>query len=237
MGTSYNSSIVTDGLVLCLDAANPRSYPGSGTSWLDLSGNNRTGTLTNGPTFISNNGGIIDFDGTNDYIEINNARYSIDSLNISVEMWVYQDVLHTDSTFSNIINLFEIPSSAVIGSESCFWLHLRSGNVSFRYQKAASQAQVSPEVEQEINVWHHYVGTSDDDYISLYRDGQLIGSNSNSYTFSALSTITPHARLGETGYYNKHFNGKMSGVKMYNRALSADEVRRNYNATRGRYGN
>ena len=68
MSLSRGPKIVTNGLVLYLDAANKKSYPGSGTTWTDLSGNNNTGTLTNGPTFDSNNGGSIVFDGTNDYV-------------------------------------------------------------------------------------------------------------------------------------------------------------------------
>ena len=235
---SYNTGpkIVTDGLVLCLDAADRNSYPGSGTSWLDLSGNNRTGTLTNGPTFSSNNGGIIDFDGTNDYVDISNARYLINSINISVEMWVYQDAIVTSSTFSDQVNLFELPAAQPIGSVSCFYFPLRGEDIHFRYQRGGNQAQVSPSASQEINTWHHYISTSDANYISLYKDGELVGSNSSTYEFTALSTSNNNARLGETGYYNKHYNGKISGVKMYNRALTADEVRRNYNATKGRFG-
>ena len=68
MSTKYSPKIVTDGLVLCLDAANSKSYPGSGTSWNDLSRNNNTGTLTNGPTYTSSFGGSSVFDGTNDYV-------------------------------------------------------------------------------------------------------------------------------------------------------------------------
>ena len=73
MGLSHSPNIVTDGLVLCLDAANRRSYPGSGNSWLDLSGNGNNGTFGSGtaaPTFSSGNGGSLVFDGSNDYVEV-----------------------------------------------------------------------------------------------------------------------------------------------------------------------
>ena len=69
MGVAYNSKIVTDGLVLCLDAGNSKSYPGTGTTWTDLSGRGNTGTLTNGPTYSSANGGSIVFDGSNDFVQ------------------------------------------------------------------------------------------------------------------------------------------------------------------------
>jgi hypothetical protein len=69
MGIAYNPRTITDGLVLCLDAANSKSYPGSGTTWTDLSGLGNTGTLTNGPTYSSANGGSLVFDGVNDYVQ------------------------------------------------------------------------------------------------------------------------------------------------------------------------
>ena len=71
MTTSYSPLIVTDGLVMYLDAANPKSYPGTGTTWTDISRNNNNGTLTNGPTFSSANLGSIVFDGSNDAIQLN----------------------------------------------------------------------------------------------------------------------------------------------------------------------
>jgi len=70
MGIARGPKIVTSGLVLALDAADKLSYRGSGTTWRDLSGNNNTGTLTNGPTFNAGNLGSIVFDGTNDYVNI-----------------------------------------------------------------------------------------------------------------------------------------------------------------------
>jgi hypothetical protein len=68
MSLSHSPSIVTNGLVFCLDAANSKSYPGTGTDWTDLSGNQINGILTNGPAYNSSNGGSIVFDGINDYI-------------------------------------------------------------------------------------------------------------------------------------------------------------------------
>ncbi len=69
MGLIHSPSIVTDGLVLCLDAANSRSYPGTGATWTDLKGGNN-GTLENGPTFDAANGGSIVFDGTDDIVNV-----------------------------------------------------------------------------------------------------------------------------------------------------------------------
>ena len=73
MAVSAGPKIVKDGLVLCLDAGNSESYPGSGTTWTDLSGNGNNGTLTNGPTFNTGSLGSISFDGINDYCDVGNT--------------------------------------------------------------------------------------------------------------------------------------------------------------------
>ena len=73
MAFNYSPNIITDGLVLYLDAANTKSYPGSGTTWRDLSKSQLNGTLTNGPTFNSSNGGSIVFDGVDDYVNLGNV--------------------------------------------------------------------------------------------------------------------------------------------------------------------
>ena len=83
MGINYNPSIATNGLVLCLDAANPKSYPGTGTAWTNLTGLGNNGTLVNSPTYSGANSGSFLFDGTNDYIiantqSLNNAPYTLE---------------------------------------------------------------------------------------------------------------------------------------------------------------
>jgi len=91
MAFSFSPRIVTDGLVLCLDAANPRSYPGSGTTWSDISRTGTNGTLVNGPTYSSANGGSIVFDGVNDYattIRVPNMTTSSAEASITYEYWV-----------------------------------------------------------------------------------------------------------------------------------------------------
>ena len=234
MSLSHSPKVVTDGLVLYLDAANQRSYPGTGTTWSDLKGSNN-GTLTNGPTFDSANKGGIVFDGTDDYCQINNADDLINSLDITVSIWINQHSIHTNTSFNSQINLFEIPAAASLGTQSSFYLTLRSGTVSFRYQKQTYQAQLSPSSSQEINVWRNYIATSDSTSISLYKDGQSLGSNSSTYSFSSFNGNYNGVRLGEAGYYNNHYDGQIGLFQMYNRALTGDEVRQNYLATRGRY--
>ena len=96
MAFSYSPKIVTDGLVLYLDAENTRSYPGTGTTWSDLSRDGNNGTLTNGPTVDSGNGGSIVFDGSNDYVDFDDI---LDLSTLSVSMWINCDVYNSGRQF------------------------------------------------------------------------------------------------------------------------------------------
>jgi len=87
MGLYHSPSIVMNGLVLCLDAGNTKSYPGSGTTWIDLSGNSNTGTLTNGPTYSSENGGSLVFDGIDDYVTTSLGTHTP----YCIDIWFYNN--------------------------------------------------------------------------------------------------------------------------------------------------
>ena len=87
MGINYNPRIVTNGLVLALDAGNIKSYPGSGTTWGDLSGNGNVGIMTNGPVYSSMNGGTIVFDGNNDNVSIGTNGFSFGSSPGTLSAW------------------------------------------------------------------------------------------------------------------------------------------------------
>jgi hypothetical protein len=218
---------------LCLDAADKKSYPGTGTLWTDRSGNGNNGTLTNGPTFSSANGGSIVFDGGNDYVSIPSGASSINSSNISVGCWVFQNNIHTSAVFVEIKSLVQVGNNE-IGSTSCFYLHLRSSEVSFRYQNGSGVAAISPTINQEANIWHYYTGVFNDSSISLYRDGILVGSSQYFFSFSSLTNT--NIDIGKTGALSNYFNGRIAQTHIYNRALTLQEIKQNFNATRGRYG-
>ena len=99
MAIKHSPRIVTDGLVLYLDAANTKSYPGSGTTWTDISGKSNNGTLTNGPTFDSGNKGTIVFDGSNDYVsETSGLSDSLLQGDWSISFWANFDVVNTGNS-------------------------------------------------------------------------------------------------------------------------------------------
>ena len=212
MGLSHSPRIVTDGLVFCVDAGDKMSYPGAGTTWTDLSKNRSNGTLTNGPTFDSANGGSIVFDGTNDYVDFGSQVANLSTSTIS--FWINYNVL--GSTHNSPIGYDANPYDYVI----LFW----SDNIYYR-------ADVSRGGEHgTINAgsWYNFTMTRDSSYIRFYKNNNLLHQHSP-------------IDLGETiniewigrGYV--YDNAKISLVHVYNRALSAAEITQNYNATRGRF--
>lgn len=213
--------IVQDGLVLNLDAAVDASYNG-GTTWRDLAGSNN-GTLTNGPTFSSENGGSIVFDGTDDYVDIEDsvADRLTNGYNITL------------STFSNLTSLAGYGSILLgmsNGSTRAFfqlgastWYFGTTDPVNYTYGGYSSPTN--------IPVLITFVQNSNNIY--LYVNDLLVGSSTSKINdFSAYSNI----RFGTHVVGGWEHTGETYTVYLYNRALTSDEVARNYNATRHRFG-
>jgi hypothetical protein len=219
--------IVTDGLVLCLDAANPRSYPKSGTTWSDLAGAN-DGTLTNGPTFDADDKGSIVFDGANDYVDLGTSASISTSSAFSLDCWVnltsyggnYPSIIQLKTNTSNGWNVSLSESSSyrgiVFGSSST-WSRLKTDN------------------PPSVGNWHHisiiYDTSNYSVYLNLSLQGLTTAGGFNSTTQNNYLGSTNQAARGATDTWN----GYISNVKLYNRAISAGEVLQNYEATIGRY--
>jgi len=224
MSFTHSPKIVTNNLVLCLDAANPKSYPGSGTTWSDLSGNGNNGTLVNGPTFDSGNNGNISFDGVDDFVNgIHNTQTDITG-NITIECW-----FKLSNTRSDWVRIFGKGDS----TNRTFGLWYNQLNSSFLYQRYGitnMNAQYSSTVS--LNTWYHMVGTSSGSSHILYLNAIQRATSSSGTTF--VSSTDPY----KVGYGNIHTYhiGNVSNCKIYNRALSASEVLQNYNALKGRFG-
>jgi len=238
MGITYNPRIVSSGLVLALDAGNSKSYPGSGTTWTDLSGSGNIGTLTNGPTYSSANGGSIGFDGTNDYVSFSNSS-SLQFLNrlpYTLEAWVYPT---RNPGLNNYTGIFDREDSSVGSRDGYDLLFLGSSgtDTTFYIERFTTGAQTSiggVVLNQSVSVnnWHHIVGTYDGTTLSLYRNGSSAGTPGT--TTGNITNSSKTLTLGVRG--GQYFDGRISNAKIYNRALSAAEVSQNFNATRGRYG-
>ena len=230
VGSNLGSSgpIITSGLVLHLDAGNTSSYPGSGTTWTDLSGNNNHGTLINGPTYSSTNGGSIVLDGSNDYIDFGNSA-SLSAIggttNITVSGWAYYTAYGGGGQSYSVITVKGAPWT---------WL-LENYLDTFRFRIVAGGADVSvgDVSTHQLNVWYNVVGTYDGSNMRLYINGVL--KNTVPQT-GALATNSETAKIGTWQGTDYNLTGRVSNVSIYNRVLTDAEVLQNYNALRPRFG-
>ena len=219
--------IVSDGLALCLDAANPKSYIGSGTSWNDLSGNNNTGTLTNGPTYTSSFGGGIVFDGTNDYASGSNVS-SLQLLNdFTISSWV-----KLGSGGSSSQGIFEKMSTT--SGYNGYGITRQDGYFKFWTASNSSYSYTNSDITYSSgDNWYYVVG-------------RRMSGNNRLFINSILQIDSQSPPLSDSGqiyvvgrYYSDvndyYFVGNIAQVSIYNRALSASEILQNYNANKGRY--
>ena len=215
MGLAHSPRIVMDGLVLYLDAGNTKSYPGSGATWTDLSGNSNTGTL-NGPTYSSANGGSLSFDGDNDYVS--NTMPNPGSVPITFDFWI-------NSNTSTPAGLFDTaPANANV------LRNFSAGNIEWWSSDPTVSLGVSALTWTNITIEYSFTTNRT---IKYYRNGNLIttATGGASPTFAWTSLIFGNINGGEAAWYS----GKISTIKIYNRALSAAEVSQNYNALKSRY--
>ena len=221
-------NIVTDGLVLHLDAANTKSYPGSGTTWLDKSGYRNNGTLTNGPTYSSLNGGNIVFDGTNDIVNIGASSKYLSAYH-AYEVWIKTSGLGTNTV------------SGILGISYGLTINLVSGgNLQYAVYSNESSSYIIYDNTTGVNLfdakWHHIVCTRGVSAYSIYIDGAINrtggpGSWTGTNIWAAMD-----AQIGNNpNNVNLLYMGAIAIVKVYNKALSAQEVLQNYNATKSRF--
>jgi len=227
---SGGPNMVYDGLVLYLDAANPISYPGSGTTWTDISRGGSNGTLTNGPTFNSGNGGSIVFDGTNDGILLPGTNFSLNQMTIS--SWNYS-VNYQHNGF-----LFEKTTNNLLNTQYSLFFNSSNYTMYYRtYGLSTTDLTVSTATAGVINnSWNNVVATFDGTNKRIYVNGVLRATSAN-LTGTITQNNTGSAYIGiYANFAGYPFNGRISTTSLYNRALSATEVLQNFNATRARFG-
>jgi hypothetical protein len=211
--------IVTSGLVLHLDAANKKSYPGSGTTWFDLSGNNNSGSLVNGPVYSPTQGGGIVFDGINDFISIPSITWTPTASTVN---WF---------TLGNTVSNFNQNILATNGWNA-FVFHTDGQGSIYVGTDVATRLTPSniPNNTYVLNVYQNFTFTYGNGIGSLFKNSILLASKSMT------------APVAWTGFnigsdtINTTINGRIANTQIYNRALSSDEVLQNYNATKGRFG-
>jgi hypothetical protein len=237
MGLKHHPRIVTNGLIMYLDAANTRSYSGSGLTANGLVGG-IGGTLVNGVGFTSSNGGSFTFDGTNDYISVSSSptTFSYNRSSFTVGGWTYMTSLPT-SYYGVILSKWNTGG----GNDNEFILNTDDGNkflfaVDFDDSlnpNSQSNDLVLSTTTIIANTWYYVVATFDNGSIKIYVNGILENSATSLYTSVKTNTNSSLdiGRFGTTFYSI----GRRGVVQLYNRALTAQEVLQNYNATKMRY--
>jgi len=224
MALSHNPRLVTDGLVLCLDAANPKSYPGSGTTWFDLSGNGNDGTLVNGVTKIPDNKGIMSFDGIDDYITLGNFD------------WFTPPQL-TIEIFSKRKNDGGAEYSCEIAKDGSFYFRLDKTSVEFRTWTDVSGDSGNDSFGGfDFEKWYYMVATYDGSVKKVYLD-----SIKRSQEYSVEGNISsgngqPLLIGGRNSAGSYIIDADIGLVILRDIALTESEIKQNFNALRGRYG-
>lgn len=220
MSVSNGPSIVTSGLVLSLDAADKNSYPGSGTTWFDVSGNGNGATLTNGPTFNAANGGSIAFDGTDDYANTASSNsFAFGTGNFTLECWIYPENL------SGYLHMLALPTQSTLALKAFL------GVIYFYTPTYDTYLQI-PSWTLTLNAWNHVVFKRESSVGYGYLNGTLKGSKAsftNNFTAQILNI--------HNGNPGSEFSAcKIASARIYNKALSDSEIAQNYNSTKTRFG-
>ena len=219
MAFNYSPKIVTDGLVMYLDAANRSSYPGSGTTWADISRAGNNGALINGPTFNSANGGSIVCDGVDDYILQTTPTLTTFSLEVIYSPLVF-DTNSGTNRYNYIIGSFEANMFMRYNTNS-------SGNSILLANHAGSDINIGSLNHQTGSIYVAVITFNDSNKsTNVYFNSVL----TTTATYNATLRYQGSRQLGAT------FNSRFYSYKVYNRVLSATEVRQNYNATKTRFG-
>jgi len=223
--------VVESGLVLALDAANTKSYPGSGTTWTDLSGNGNNGTLVNGVGYSGDNLGSLSFDGVDDYVDCgSNSNFSFGTGNFTIECWYRRN--GSQPNFSTF--LCTGTGAALTNWQLCFGssgispasVNILSFFIDVPNTLYLYDTVISPDLE-----WIYACVTRSGTLVSLYRNASLIATASNS------SNLTDQGlRVGINRASSTYLKGNISNIRLYKgKALTAAEIQQNFNALRGRF--
>jgi len=241
-------NIVTDGLVLALDAANTKSYISGSTTWNDLSGNNNSGSLLNGPTFSSANNGSIIFDGSDDSVNCGNASNIQTFSQITLSTWVKFSGLDYVGNTGNLVGFMGkgSPDGAPPTPNNGFFFSYDNrlnrsnftytcfGNTAGGYSGGGNNFSNKSYVFTNA-VWYNITVTVSSSSIgSLFINGTQLGS-SNTFSGLTISNTVNNLYVGRIEFTGYHFNGNIAQSAIYNRALSSQEVLQNYNAQKSRF--
>lgn len=222
MSLGHGSSIVRSGLVLHLDAANKKSYPGSGTAWNDLSGAGNNGTTVNIPVYSTTNSGIFSFNGTDEYAFGSLPTFAVGS-SATIEAFVK---LNNVTTLSNIFTHGRSGNSFSMGMVIL--------NSNLRFRNSVSDHALSTPTTLSTGQWYHLALSITASQTTGYCNSLSQGTSSQVITTNAITDF--HISRRSSNSNTEFVNGDIAAIRVYNRALTAAEIRQNFEATRGRYG-
>lgn len=216
------SPVVTTGLQLYLDAGNASSYPGSGTTWTDLSGNSRTGTLTNGPTYSATNGGSIVFDGSNDYVQ---CTGSLTVTAATFVAWIKRN--GSQGQYDGI--LFSR------GSNTTGMNFQTSNQLGYHWNDAGNTYNWASGLTIPDATWCMIAVSVTSTAATAYLC-QTGGTTTATNTVNHASSLLNDIKLAQDDAGSRFFNGNIAIAQLYNISLSAGQVSQNFQAGRARFG-
>lgn len=223
MATIGGPGIIIDELIFAIDPGSERSYPGSGTTNTDLM-EAITGTLTNGTSFNSGNGGAFVFDGTDDYITFGNTQSLTDKDQGTISTWVNPETTSMKFALGWHGNTSNYMRLEVSGNGTTTWL-TEVGNVGNSLTSTATTPK---------DVWTNIVITQNGTNCKFYINSVLQGDAGNGTWFATHPTLSLYlgSELSWGGY---DFDGKISNTLIYSKVLTAAQVLQNYNAQKNRF--
>jgi len=233
MATQYAfGKIVTDGLVLCLDAADRNSYVSGSTTWFDVAGSNN-GTLVNGPTFNTGSGGSIVFDGADDLVFL--PLILDTSTNFTIDVTAKCSTMIQDPSPQNRQTIWSLVTDTKYGYEILDLEIWNDGATSFNGNGTSyTISLLGSFFPLNSNSINNYTISKSGSTQSWYINSSLKTSVDQTYSTSSQYFKLGSRGAGSTGV-NQQWNGLIYSVKIYNRALSAQEVLQNYNAQKSRF--
>ena len=234
MGIISGANLISDGLVYSLDAANFRSYSGSGITSFGLVGG-FGGTFVNGTGFSSASSGSFVFDGTNDFLSLSDTNLLAFGTNsFSIDFWLYSTYVHSGGVlYRTILSSYDNYNGSFL---TYFFLGLFNNgstlnNVVSFLNSASGNLMGSLGANINVNEWTNVTFTRNENNLICYKNGVLVSTQASANDFSG----TRNTRIGGGVEQVNTFQGSISSLVIYNRALSAKEVKQNYNATKRRY--
>lgn len=228
MGLAHSPRVVTDGLVLCLDAGNTKSYTGTGTTWKDLSGNGSDGSLINTPGYTSDNGGGITFNGTDERGTFTTPITS--TSNQTYEVWT--NAIASASASAGFAYILHINGISNAINTSYLTIGMQPGQ---QYFAKFNGVTVPTSLGTASNLNNVQIVLSwDGANQKAYFNGNLIYSLPLTGTPQNFSSITSFGDEKNSSF--RPIQGNIYSIKIYNKALTPAEIKQNFNALRGRFG-